>query len=90
MIQGREQLAVVDLLAAQDGEVFQRSLTSRAYYAAYLEARSLCEDHLGFMREARGQNIRKCPGSWDRSTSISVRISASCAGFGTPPITTPT
>ena len=61
MIQGRDLLAVVAILAREDGEVFQRSLISRAYYAAYLESCSLCEDHLGFVRSARGAEHREVP-----------------------------
>lgn len=61
MIQGRDLLAVVDLLAGEPAEVFQRSLISRAYYAAYLESRALCEDHLGFVRTARGAEHQEVP-----------------------------
>lgn len=49
-MRGREFIAVADWLKSLDSEASLRSQTSRLYYAAYLEARAWCEDHLGYIR----------------------------------------
>ncbi|MGI8406849.1 MAG: hypothetical protein ACR2OE_19150 [Thermomicrobiales bacterium] len=47
MIKGRDFLIVVAQLREEDAEVCKRTLISRAYYAAFLEARSFTESHIG-------------------------------------------
>lgn len=47
MIKGRDFLIVVAQLRHEDAEVCKRTLISRAYYAAFLEARSFTESHMG-------------------------------------------
>lgn len=47
MIKGRDFLIVVAQLRHEDVEVCKRTLISRAYYAAFLEARSFTESHMG-------------------------------------------
>ena len=47
MIKGRDFLIVVAQLRDEDSEVCKRTLISRAYYAAFLEARSFTEAHAG-------------------------------------------
>jgi len=49
-MRGREFIVVADWLASLDSEASLRSQTSRLYYAVYLEARSWCEEHLGYGR----------------------------------------
>lgn len=49
-MRGREFIDVASWLKGLDSEASVRSQTSRLYYAAYLEARAWCEDHLGYTR----------------------------------------
>jgi hypothetical protein len=51
MMQGRRFLEVAQRLHLEDGEPFLRNRVGRAYYAAYLEARQYCEEHLGYVRQ---------------------------------------
>jgi len=55
MIEGRDFLDVAVYLEAMDGEASARSRTGRAYYAAFLEARSYGETHLGYVRTKSGR-----------------------------------
>lgn len=50
MIEGRDFLRVTSILKGHEDEVFARTSTGRAYYAAYLECRLYCEVHLGLVR----------------------------------------
>ncbi len=47
MIQGRDFLAIVAQFRDENAEVYKRTIISRAYYAAFLEARSFTEAHMG-------------------------------------------
>jgi len=49
-MEGRDFLAVAHHLRSQTDEASVRTRIGRAYYAAFLEARSYCEQHLGFVR----------------------------------------
>lgn len=49
-MRGREFIDVASWLESLDSEASVRSQTSRLYYAAYLETRAWCEDHLGYTR----------------------------------------
>jgi hypothetical protein len=50
IVQGRDFLEVASFLRDEQGEPFLRTRIGRAYYAAYLEARSFCELHLSYVR----------------------------------------
>ncbi len=49
-MQGRRFLEVAQRLGLEEGEPFLRNRVGRAYYAAYLEARQFCEQHLLYTR----------------------------------------
>ncbi len=49
-MRGREFVAVASFLQRFETESSLRAQTGRLYYAAYLEARSWCEEHLGYTR----------------------------------------
>ncbi len=49
-MRGREFMDVASWLEGLDSEASLRSRTSRLYYAAYLEARAWCEDHVRYTR----------------------------------------
>ncbi len=49
-MRGCEFIVVAAWLEGLESEASVRSQTSRLYYAAYLEARSWCEEYLGYIR----------------------------------------
>ncbi|CAN5839172.1 hypothetical protein BH24CHL3_BH24CHL3_12270 [soil metagenome] len=55
MIQGRDFLRAFEFLSGMDDEVGARTQTSRAYYAAYLETRTHCENHFEYLRHGGGR-----------------------------------
>jgi hypothetical protein len=50
MIEGRDFLRAYEFLDGMADEVGARTQTGRAYHAAFLEARSVCEIHLAYER----------------------------------------
>jgi hypothetical protein len=51
MIEGRDFLRAFEFLDGMNGdEIGARTQTGRAYYAAFLEARSVCENHFAYTR----------------------------------------
>lgn len=61
MIKGREFLRAFEYLNGMADEVGARSQTSRAYYAAFLEARTFCELHLGYINRKSGREHGEVP-----------------------------
>ncbi len=61
MIRGRDLLRAFDYLTGMADEVGARSQTSRAYYATFLEARTLCEHHLGYINRKSGWDHVEVP-----------------------------
>lgn len=49
-MRGREFVVVASWLEGLESEASLRSQTSRLYYAAYIEARTWCEDNLNYVR----------------------------------------
>ncbi|MGB3307860.1 MAG: hypothetical protein WBA63_16855 [Thermomicrobiales bacterium] len=61
MIRGRDFLTVVDHLRAKDGEIYKRTSFSRAYYAAFLEARGFSNDYLGHAQTRSANEHQRVP-----------------------------
>ncbi|CAN5778590.1 hypothetical protein BH20CHL3_BH20CHL3_13960 [soil metagenome] len=61
MIEGREFLDVAVYLETMDGEAGARSRTGRVYYAAFLESRSFCEQHCGYVLPGSGREHVEVP-----------------------------
>jgi len=61
MIRGRDFLTVVDHLRAKDGEIYKRTSISRAYYAAFLEARAFSNDYLGHAQTRSANEHQRLP-----------------------------
>lgn len=60
-MRGREFLQLSSLLATSSEEAAIRTRTSRAYYAAYLEARAFCETRLGYVRVKQSREHQDIP-----------------------------
>ncbi|MGN6032105.1 MAG: hypothetical protein ACTHQE_10625 [Thermomicrobiales bacterium] len=60
-MRGREFLGTCAVLASVSDEAASRTRTSRAYYAAYLEARAFCEDQLGYSRTKQSREHQDVP-----------------------------
>ncbi|MGC4106244.1 MAG: hypothetical protein QM753_07790 [Thermomicrobiales bacterium] len=61
-MEGREFLRVAaSLLDTGDDEAFRRASVGRSYYAAFLEARSFCEQYFGLVRRASGGEHQTVP-----------------------------
>lgn len=60
-MEGREFLAVAEALLEDERLAFRRTSIGRSYYAAYLEARTFCERHLGFIRTASSREHQTVP-----------------------------
>lgn len=50
MIEGRDLMRAFEFMGELNGEVGWRTQAGRAYYAAFLEARSVCEIHFSYER----------------------------------------
>lgn len=76
MIDGRRFLLVADALAEHEGEEFVRARIGRLYYAVWLEARSFCEEHLGYSRTGMArehQAIASLLGTIDSAIPLELR-----------------
>ncbi|MGI8484746.1 MAG: hypothetical protein ACR2OU_10845 [Thermomicrobiales bacterium] len=60
-MQGRDFLEVARYLQTSDGEAYLRTRIGRAYYAAYLEARTYCEVHLDYSRTKSSREHQDVP-----------------------------
>lgn len=60
-MRGRDFLEVAQYLHTPDGEAYLRTRIGRAYYAAYLEARTFCEDRLGYARTKSSREHQDIP-----------------------------
>lgn len=60
-MRGREFLRLSSLLATTPEEAAIRTRTSRAYYAAYLEARTFCEREFGYIRVKQSREHQDVP-----------------------------
>ena len=60
-MQGRDFLHVARFLDGQDSQEYHRTQIGRYYYAAFLEARSFCEQRFGFERTWQSQEHRRVP-----------------------------
>lgn len=58
---GREFLDVADSLLLDRRQAYVQTSIGRFYYSAYLEARSFCEAHLGFVRSANSREHQDVP-----------------------------
>jgi hypothetical protein len=61
MIEGRDFLRAFEYLEGMADEVGDRTQTGRAYYAAFLEARTFCETHLGYIVRKSGREHGEIP-----------------------------
>ena len=61
MIEGRDFLRAFEYLEGMTDEVGGRTQTGRAYYAAFLEARTFCETHLGYIVRKSGREHGEIP-----------------------------
>jgi len=61
LVRGRDFLDTCAFLSRATNEAASRTRVSRAYYAAYLEARSFCGEYLGFVRSLKGREHQEVP-----------------------------
>lgn len=76
MIDGRQFLNVAEVLADHSGEEFVRARIGRLHYAAWIEARSFCEERLGYSRTKMArehQAIASLLGTIDSSLTYELR-----------------
>jgi hypothetical protein len=60
-MRGRAFLDIVPLLSSTETEASIRTQIGRIYYAAYLETRVWCENHLGYQRIRLGREHTEVP-----------------------------
>lgn len=77
MMEGRRFLTVAEILAEYEGEEYDRTRIGRLYYGTWLEARSYCEEHLGYRREKMAREhrvIASLLGAIDPTLEVELRL----------------